>query len=91
MKQTNEENVHLNGTMLGEEPQKELVFVGYTNGYQILFGAASEGGEGGFYSDQEQDCHIPLYMLKKHAPMLQTTTGMNVTLEKLIKAQKAST
>ena len=66
----------------------ELIFVGYTNGYQILYGAASEGGEGSFYSDTENDSYIPLYMLKTHAHRLQSTTDMNVTLDKVRRAQK---
>jgi hypothetical protein len=72
---------------MSDELHEELVFVGYTNGYQILYGAESEGGEGSFYSDTENNCHIPLYMLKSHAHRLQTTTDMNVTLDKLKKAQ----
>lgn len=71
-----------------EELQGELVFVGYTNGYQILYGAESEGGEGSFYSDTENGCYIPLYMLKSHAHRLQSTTDMNVTLERVREAQK---
>jgi len=74
-----------------EELQEELIFVGYTNGYQILYGAESQGGEGLFYSDTENECYIPLYMLKTHAHRLQTTTNMSVTLERVREAQKAET
>ena len=69
-----------------KELQSELVFVGYTDGYQILYGAESEGV---FYSDTENECYIPLYMLKSHVHRLQTTSDMNVTLEQVIEAQKA--
>lgn len=68
----------------------ELIFVGYTNGYQILYATESEGGEGSFYSDTDNDCYIPLYMLKSHAHRLQNTTDMNVTLDKLKQAQLAA-
>lgn len=68
--------------------QDELIFVGYTNGNQILYATEAEGGEGSFYSSTDNDCYIPLYMLKSHAHRLQNTSNMNVTLEKLKKAQK---
>lgn len=57
----------------------DLIFVGYTNGYQILY--ASESGEGSFYNDTENECYIPLYMLKSHAHRIETTTGGNITLD----------
>lgn len=75
---------------MAEELQSDLVFVGYTNGYQILYGAESEGGEGSFYSDTRNACYIPLYMLKSHVHRLQTTTDMNVTLERVMEAQKTN-
>lgn len=63
--------------------ENELIFVGYTNGHQILYGAQSEGV---FYSDTENDCFIPLYMMKRHEHRLQTTSNMQVTLEKIQEA-----
>ena len=69
--------------------QDELIFVGYTNGYQILYATEADGGEGSFYSDTDNDCYIPLYMLKSHAHRLQSTSNMDVTLDKLKKAQKS--
>jgi hypothetical protein len=73
---------------MSEKSQEELVFVGYTNGDQILY-AASEGhgGQGSFYSDTKEDCYIPLYMLKSHVHRLETTSKMNVTLDKLNEAR----
>lgn len=71
-----------------EKSQDKLVFVGYTNGHQILYGAKSQGGEGSFYSDTDNDCYIPLYMLKSHAHRLQSTTNMTVTLDRLREAQR---
>ena len=66
----------------------ELIFVGYTNGNQILYATEINGWEGSFYADTDNDCYIPLYMLKSHAHRLQSTSNMHVTLEKLKKAQK---
>ena len=65
------------------ELYEDLIFVGYTNGYQILYATESEGGEGSFYSDTSNECWIPLYMLKRHANRLETTAGMNVTLGRI--------
>lgn len=59
----------------------ELVFVGYTNGLQIFYATEQEGWEGGFYSDSENDCSIPLYMLKSHLHRIETTSGGRVTAE----------
>ena len=68
----------------------EIVFVGYTNGAQILYASdVNEGGEGAFYRDTENDCCIPLYMLKTHWHRLESTTDGAVTLERIREAQKA--
>ena len=73
---------------MSEKSQEELVFVGYTNGDQILYAASDEHGrEGSFYSDTKEDCYIPLYMLKSHVHRLETTSKMNVTLDKLKEAR----
>ena len=73
--------------MMAEE-KEDLIFVGYTNGYQILYASESSGGEGAFYSNTENECYIPLYMLKTHAHRLQSTTGGNVTLNRVKCAKK---
>ena len=72
------------------EQTEELIFVGYTNGYQILYATEDHGGEGMFYATTEHDCYIPLYMLKSHAHRLQTTSNMEVTLD-MVKGQAAGT
>ena len=69
-----------------KEKTEALIFVGYTNGYQILY-AAEEGGT--FHSDTDGHCCIPLYMMKRHAHRLETTSDMSVTLEKLKAARVA--
>ena len=69
-----------------KEKTEALIFVGYTNGYQILY-AAEEGGT--FHPDTDGDCYIPLYMMKRHAHRLETTSDMSVTLEKLKAARVA--
>ena len=69
-----------------KEKTEALIFVGYTNGYQILY-AAEEAGT--FHPDTDSDCCIPLYMMKRHAHRLETTSDMSVTLEKLKAARVA--
>ena len=69
-----------------QELHDELIFVGYTNGHQILYGAKDEGV---FYKDTDNDCYIPLYMLKTHWHRIQSTSGMRVTLEMIKEAQRA--
>lgn len=61
-----------------ENIHDHLIFVGYTNGDQILYAAENEGC---MYSDTENDCFIPLYMLKTHAHRLESTSQMRVTLD----------
>jgi hypothetical protein len=62
--------------------ENELIFVGYTNGDQLLYTAESEGM---MFNNTENGCHIPLYMLKQHAHRIETTSEMNVTLEQIQK------
>ena len=59
---------------------EELIFVGFTNGYQILY-ASEDNGEGLIYSDPESDCHIPVYMLKTHTHRLESTSNFSVKLD----------
>ena len=35
--------------------QDELIFVGYTNGNQILYATEINGGEGSFYADTDNN------------------------------------
>lgn len=73
-----------------ETKQDSLIFVGYTNGAQILYASDSkQEGEGAFYKDTEHNCCIPLYMLKTHEHRLETTTNGSVTLERIKEAQRA--
>ena len=68
--------------------QDELIFVGYTNGDQILYASSKRhGGEGSFYRSAECDRYIPLYMLKTHASRIESTTNGYVTLEQITKAR----
>ncbi len=67
-----------------KELHDELLFVGYTNGHQILY--ASQG-DGTIYKNKDNDCHIPVYMLKTHWHRIQTTSGMQVTLEMIKEAR----
>ena len=74
---------------MNENIHDELIFVGYTNGHQVLYATEQHGGEGTFYSDTDNDCYIPLYMLKTHAHRLENTTNGAVTLERIKQARQA--
>ena len=69
---------------------EELAFVGFTNGAQILY-ANDATGEGLFFKDTQNDCFIPLYMLKTHGHRIESTTNGNVTLDMIKAAQKTAT
>ena len=58
----------------------ELIFVGYTNGHQVAYAKESEGV---FYPDTDNECYIPLYMLKTHAHRIESTSGGQVTFEQV--------
>ena len=74
---------------MSKELHDELIFVGYTNGAQILYANdEKQGGEGAFYKTTEHECLIPLYMLKTHVHRLETGFG-DVTLEDIKAAQRA--
>lgn len=62
-----------------DEYHDQLIFVGYTNGRQIYYAASLENGA--FYPDTEENCMIPLYMLKTHWHRLESTSDGEVTLE----------
>lgn len=60
--------------------EDKLIFIGYTNGIQISYASDDEGS---FYNTTEEECYIPIYMLKTHAHRLETTSAGSVTLESL--------
>jgi len=49
---------------------RELVFVGYTNGLQIERGSEDKGA---FYSNTDNGCFVPLYMLECHSHRARIT------------------
>lgn len=66
----------------------KLILVGYTNGSQVKFANESEEDAGGFYSNSDRECYIPLYMLEVHSDRLQATScDGEFSLEHLIKLQ----
>ena len=69
--------------MIDKQSGEQLIFVGYTNGRQILYATERESGEGSFYCDTDNDCYIPLYMLKCHAHRIESTSNGAVTAESL--------
>lgn len=58
----------------------DLVFVGYTNGHQLKYAKEDEGV---FYPDTDNECYIPLYMLKTHWHRIESTSDFNVTHEEI--------
>ena len=56
----------------------KLIFVGYTNGHLISY-ASEPDGEGCFYSNTNNECYIPLYMLKTHHHRIESTSNGEVT------------
>lgn len=52
-----------------------LVKIGYTNGNQVGYASPSDEGEGVFYSDQEDGCDIPVYMLESDVVKLHGTSA----------------
>ena len=60
------------------QTKEDLCFLGFTNGDQISHGNESSG-EGAFYFDSENNCHIPIYMLKAHLHRIETTSNGRVT------------
>lgn len=73
-----------------ENIHDDLIFVGYTNGMQIIYANdTQDGGEGYFYKDNDCNCCIPLYMLKTHWHRLESTSNNEVNLERLQAAQKS--
>ena len=68
----------------------DLIFVGYTNGDQILYANDQNKGRGAFYKDTDCDCFIPLYMLKVHQHRIESTSKTGVTLEMIQEVQKES-
>ena len=73
---------------MSENIHEELIFVGYTNGMQILYANQAKEGQGAFYKDTECNCMIPLYMLKTHWHRIESTSNGEVTLDILRAAQK---
>lgn len=61
--------------------KSNLVFIGYTNGHQLLNAKPENGSEGYFYGDTDDDSYIPIYMLREHTHRIETTSSMEVTLE----------
>lgn len=65
--------------------QEDLFFVGYTNGAQVLFASEEEGS---FYSNTENECFIPLYMLKTHEHRLEGELTKGLNFEKILASRK---
>ena len=73
---------------MSENIHDDLIFVGYTNGFQILYATERDSDASGqFYGNTEGECIIPLYMLKTHWHRIQGSTNGSVTMEDIKKAQ----
>lgn len=53
--------------------ESEYILIGYTNGDQIFY-ASEADGQGSFYPDSENNCYIPVYMLKTHWHRIRSTS-----------------
>ncbi len=74
---------------MSENIHNDLIFVGYTNGAQVLYANDNKyGAQGAFYKTTEHDCLIPLYMLKTHENRIKDKRG-DVTLDMIKTAQDA--
>ena len=62
---------------------EDLCFVGFTNGLQVSYARKENGCEGAFYCDTENECHIPLYMLRSHLHRIELTSDGEVTAKDL--------
>ena len=69
------------------EKNQELFFVGYTNGAQVLYASEDEGS---FYSNTENECFIPLYMLKTHEHRLAGKYTRELGFKDILEARKGS-
>jgi hypothetical protein len=49
---------------MSNKDMSNLIHVGFTNKYQLDYAKEQEGA---FYCDSDNECYIPLYMLKAHA------------------------
>jgi len=49
---------------MSNEDMSGLIHVGFTNKYQLDYANEAEGA---FYADSDNECYIPLYMLKAHS------------------------
>lgn len=66
-----------------QNKKEDLCFVGFTNGRQISYANEDNGGEGAFYFNTENECYIPLYMLKTHLHRIESTSDGDVTAKEL--------
>lgn len=65
-----------------DETHNHITLIGYTNGAQIRYAKSeSHGGQGSFYIDQDNNCTIPVYMLKTHHFRIETSTNGMVTID----------
>jgi hypothetical protein len=67
------------------KPENELIFVGYTNGTELLLAAENKGS---MFSVADPNYYIPLYMLRQHAHRIETTSGGKVILEQIQKQHR---
>lgn len=67
--------------------QSDLILIGYTNGDQIMYAAEEETAEGSFYRDSENNCLMPVYILKAHENRIRTTSIGEITLDEVLEAR----
>jgi hypothetical protein len=75
------------GTETTSNIKGEYLHVGFTNGANIKL--LQETDYGAMYSNTNQNCYIPLYMLKDHLHRIETTGGDLEVLSKVNGQEKA--
>ncbi len=80
------ENIQKKNIEALQNTQNNLVFVGFTNGAQILYASEAEQ-EGSFYGNSDSNCTIPLYMLSSHAHRIEISTGGSVNIDMIMEAR----
>ena len=71
--------------LINQYIKDSYVHVGYTNGANIKLMQGTDYGA--MYSNTNQNCYIPLYMLEGHLHRIETTGGDSDTAIKLQEAE----
>lgn len=65
----------------GDTGSNDICFVGFTNGANIKL--LKDTDYGAMYSNTNQNCYIPLYMLRSHLDRIELTSNGSITAESI--------